>query len=593
MSGSARRRKGVMDSIPSNDPRRRIRSRTAAILVLSALAALLCGCGGGNASGGAAPGDGPALTGPGRAVCTIVWPDAAAAPGDSRLIPAATRFLEIKLTLWDAANNRALLDAAGKPLLVQRALVERPANNSPSSVPFPNLPAVPMLFEAAAWPDNPDRVEDGQGARLAFASRVETIQATGQTDIQLSLQSDIAVIEVTPAAADLAAGTDLPLTIQARSGTDPNAPTVFLSPERIRIVSEAPAKVAVKSQNPPLLTAVEDTAGQEVTITVTDLDSGRSGTTRIKVGAFVRLSVGGVVVPPGDKKVAEQGGALEIKAETPGFPGAANVRWELIRKRDGVVLANNAPANSGDPNDGPPTLVISGATATFTPRRISDAPAAGEDFTVRAISNTDAARLAEVTVTVPPIVVSPPVPAAATLLQGAEAGLVTTVAGAAVKSVTYGPVESLDAAAPASDPNNPRDWTRVLNGVWTAPAGLNAEGTYRITARSSVDPGKTSFVIITVRPVAVQITTTPPQLPSSIFQFQASVAGAVDTSVVWSLVNGLGAIDANTGVYRSPAVTPSGTNLVITVRASSRANPSASSDLTVTLASQNVDFTIR
>ncbi|HZG42340.1 MAG TPA: hypothetical protein VEY93_05220, partial [Longimicrobium sp.] len=114
------------------------------------------------------------------------------------------------------------------------------------------------------------------------------------------------------------------------------------------------------------------------------------------------------------------------------------------------------------------------------------------------------------------------------------------------------------------------------SGLYTAP---NQPGTYHVIATSRADPRRSAVatvmvhVGVAVSPAAATLTLEQTQ------QFQATVTGASDTSVVWSVQEGTagGSVNAS-GLYTAP--NQPGTYHVI---ATSRADPSQRATATVTV----------
>lgn len=116
------------------------------------------------------------------------------------------------------------------------------------------------------------------------------------------------------------------------------------------------------------------------------------------------------------------------------------------------------------------------------------------------------------------------------------------------------------------------------NGLYTAP---DQAGTYHVVATSRADPSKTAVATVTVRiNVAVSPATATLTLGET-QQFTATVTGAQDTGVIWSVQEGNagGTVDA-AGLYTAPDAP--GTYHVV---AASRADPSQTATATVTVRS--------
>lgn len=128
--------------------------------------------------------------------------------------------------------------------------------------------------------------------------------------------------------------------------------------------------------------------------------------------------------------------------------------------------------------------------------------------------------------------------------------------------------------------------------VYTAPSTLEQRQTVEVVATSVADPTKFAKALITLVPV-VAVTVSPAQvelLEGESRQFTATVSGAVDKKVTWSVEPALGAIDS-AGVYRAPAALTAPTT--VAVKATSVADPSKSAQAGVSLRPKpKVEFTI-
>lgn len=116
--------------------------------------------------------------------------------------------------------------------------------------------------------------------------------------------------------------------------------------------------------------------------------------------------------------------------------------------------------------------------------------------------------------------------------------------------------------------------TITEDGLYTAPI---AAGTYRVIATSVADPTKTAEVTIEVPEITITLdreTATIQQTNST--QFTATVTGAADTGVIWSVEPENGGTIDQYGWYRAPSA--AGTYYVI---ATSKANPAISARVTV------------
>jgi hypothetical protein len=249
--------------------------------------------------------------------------------------------------------------------------------------------------------------------------------------------------------------------------------------------------------------------------------------------AVVNLNPITVVVSP-SSPVVLNGGSQAFSASVAGAVNGA-VTWSV----DGVAGGN---ATVGTIN----------GSGTYT------APGSGVGaHTVSATSVSDSSRSGSTTVTVNQPVVITVSPASPVMNHGGTQAFSATVTGTiASTSVTW------EASAGTID----------ASGVFTAPTSAST-GSAIITARSVADPTKTGTTTVTLNPMSISV------LPGTASvgvgasqQFTATVSGAANTSVVWSVDGVLwgnastGTIDAS-GLYVAP-----GTNGSHTITAASVAD---------------------
>jgi Galactose oxidase, central domain len=209
------------------------------------------------------------------------------------------------------------------------------------------------------------------------------------------------------------------------------------------------------------------------------------------------------------------------------------------------------------------TVQEGAAGGSITTAGVYTAPQVAGTYHVIATSVVDATQSATATITVPPVtvMVSPPTP---TVFLGAMQTFVATVT-ATNTAVTWTVQEG---AAGGSI---------TTAGVYTAP---QVAGTYHVIATSVADTTKSATATITVPPVAVSISPTTDTLgPSGMRTFLATVTGASNTSVTWSITEGAaGGTVGVTGNYTAP--TAQGTFHVV---ATSAADATKSATATVTV----------
>ncbi len=134
--------------------------------------------------------------------------------------------------------------------------------------------------------------------------------------------------------------------------------------------------------------------------------------------------------------------------------------------------------------------------------------------------------------------------------------------------------------------------TSGTTAVYTAPSTLEQRQTVEVVATSVADPTKFAKALLTLVPV-VAVAVSPAQvelLEGEGQQFTATVSGAANKSVTWSIEPALGSVDG-TGFYRAPAALAG--PATVALRATSVADPSKSSQAGVTLRPKpKVEFTL-
>jgi len=120
----------------------------------------------------------------------------------------------------------------------------------------------------------------------------------------------------------------------------------------------------------------------------------------------------------------------------------------------------------------------------------------------------------------------------------------------------------------------------IAGGLYTAPAAIASEQSVTITATSLKDSTTVGSATVTLIPVGVTVGPASESLTGgSSGTFSASISGATNTAVTWSLVPPVGTI-AN-GVYQAPAIIANQQTVAIT--ATSAADPTKTASATVTL----------
>jgi len=190
--------------------------------------------------------------------------------------------------------------------------------------------------------------------------------------------------------------------------------------------------------------------------------------------------------------------------------------------------------------------------------------------TLTATSQADPSKHSSSTVTLyPPVTVSV-TPATTTLYTSQAQQFTATVGNTANTSVTWSLSPSGVGSVNAS-------------GLYTAPSSITAQKVVILTATSQADPSKQSSSTVTVYPlVTVSVTPATSALyASKVQQFTATVGNTANSAVTWSLSpSGVGSVNAS-GLYTAPSSITA--QKVVTLTATSQADPSKHSSSTVTL----------
>ena len=191
--------------------------------------------------------------------------------------------------------------------------------------------------------------------------------------------------------------------------------------------------------------------------------------------------------------------------------------------------------------------------------------------TITATSNAVSSLKASATVTLAAETISI-TPTSASLAAGGSQQFSATVSGASDTSVTW------SVSGPGSISNS---------GLYSAPATVTSPATATITATSNASSSLKASATVSLAAETISINPTSASLAAGgSQQFSATVSGASDTSVTWS-VSGPGSI-SNSGLYSAPATVTSQTTATIT--ATSNASSSLKASATVTLAAQTISI---
>jgi len=212
------------------------------------------------------------------------------------------------------------------------------------------------------------------------------------------------------------------------------------------------------------------------------------------------------------------------------------------------------------------TVTWSASGGTITTAGSWKAPATAGTYTITATSKANTAKTATAAATVPiKITISP---TSATVNQGTTRQFTATVTGTPTTTVKWATSKG----------------TITTGGLYTAPA---VAGSYTVTATSTATPAVSVSAPVVVPDVTISLNLTAVTVvQGGNQQFTATVAGASNTGVTWSVspTTGGGTVNA-TGRYTAPAA--AGT---YTVRATSQANTAKFAEATITV--PNVSITM-
>jgi hypothetical protein len=199
---------------------------------------------------------------------------------------------------------------------------------------------------------------------------------------------------------------------------------------------------------------------------------------------------------------------------------------------------------------------------TISSSGLYTAPVTPGTYSVTVASVADASRTDTATITVqaaPIVSVSITNPTTTpTVNQGATQGFTAAVTGSTNTTVVW----SVSGGVIST------------GGVFTAPTGATAPGTYTVTATSVADATKTATAQVIVPAVAVTLSPKTPTLftqnltgaTPTTQQFTATVTGALNTQVTWSIVEGaVGGTIGTGGAYSAPPAAGSFTVLARSV----------------------------
>lgn len=294
-----------------------MRVTVAAFLMISCgVASLsLSGCGGASS---VAPATGLQMR--------IQWPEV------SRLVPDATQ--SVRVTVRDAGGFQTF------------RVANKPSTGGFSTLVFFGLQPGDLRVEASAFP-----AADAQGVALATTSVTVTVSSGNQTNLQVALASTVDRVEVSPASVSIRPGS-----AQTLSGVAKNASgnLVPLTAAKTRWVSSDATVASVDSTGK--VTAIKEGA---TTITFTDTESGKSGTSLITVTNTVAGTVDRVEVAPATNPMT----VAQTKTLTVTLRDAAN---NALPAGAGTWASSDATVASVDSTGRVTALKVGSTNITFT-----------------------------------------------------------------------------------------------------------------------------------------------------------------------------------------------------------------------------------
>jgi hypothetical protein len=262
---------------------------------------------------------------------------------------------------------------------------------------------------------------------------------------------------------------------------------------------------------------------------------------------------------------AQQGITVEVQpAEAQVLPsGTVSFLAAVTGTADTTVLWDVVEANGGTV-DGSGRYTAPPSTGTFHVR-------------ARSAADTASQGIAVVTVTPAPVVAVTIAPRTASVSTGGSLTFGATVTGTSDTAVTWSVLETSGCGSVTQA------------GVYTAPATAR---TCHVVATSSADPSKSDTATVTVTaPPVVTVSLSPSSGATDAclsLTFRATVTGAADTSVTWTVQEGAaGGTITSAGVYTAPP--DAGTYHVV---ATSRADPSKSAVAAVVVTDRIVSVAV-
>jgi hypothetical protein len=252
--------------------------------------------------------------------------------------------------------------------------------------------------------------------------------------------------------------------------------------------------------------------------------------------------------------VLHASGKLQLTS-TLSVPGGTPVVWSL-NPRVGAVSAGGLYTA--------PVSITSTQTVLVTSTNVSDKKQSGS-----------------IAVTLGPTLLAAQTTATLDILSAASPAVVTPVLHASGKLQLTSTL-SVPGGAPVVWSLNPQVGAVSAGGLYTAPVSITSTQTVLVTSTSVSDAKQSGSITVTLRPT-VTLSLSPEQ--ASIFtsqtqQCKATLKGATDTSVVWSIYPAVGNI-STAGLYAAPATVAAAQTVRVT--AISNADPATSASMNITV----------
>lgn len=412
------------------------------------------------------------------------------------------------------------------------------------------------------------------------------VKATSHADPTRAAQAAISVVDiangsvmVTPHASSIAVGATLQLTAQV-NGVTPTTVTwsatcgsvstqgLFTAPATAGTCSVTATSTANPALSDSATITVTNTSTVSVTVSPSSANLATGGTQKLTatvtgtsttgVTWAVEESVGGQVTQAGLYTAPNTAGTFHVTATsvadttklaratmTVALPTVAVTISPTAATVQVATQKQFASAVTGTTNSAVTWSIQEGTTGgSINGSGLYTAPSSAGIFHIVATSQADLTKSASATVTVTtaPVVSVNVTPASPTVKQGATQTMTATVSGASNPSVTWSIQEGAAGGSITS------------SGLYTAPTGAAAAGTWHVVATSVMDPTATGIALVSVP--AVTVTVSPPTSSINVggsAAFSATVGGAQNTSVTWSVQEGAaGGAVTSSGSYTAP-----------------------------------------